>query len=583
MTEDTCKMIQIPIPINKILPDISCFTPEENYEMLKIGLECLLRGKKYVSSMSQKDLYEKTKKELRDEFKNENLGYIEKIQKMETEYIVQKEVMRELKEMEQQRLENEMEKMKKSIYELNVQLQLKDKEIEPEVNKRIMIEREKMNTSLQHKEELIKTMKETIDNLNTKKSIVGLDKICKIGENTCAELFEFTFKDFSGFQLIDKSKETAKGDFHLKFEDFDILADAKNYTSKLPTLEIVKIKRDLKLNEHINFGWLISMNTDITGFDRSPIQFEWIQGNQCVCYINNLLGNEKPDEVLRNAWFMCKTLSKCIVEENMDVSEIKILNDKILTLREKVIPIKKRVKELKGYIGNMTKVCEDIEGDIRDILNEETTTILDENYQQLVLWYNNNIVYVEESENAVVKSTDIWYKYRADNVGNMKDLTVTHFRDFLRSYLPEKLIVKKLKTDNCAFEIKNIKLKESIKSEIKETPKKEVKETPKKEVKVKTKKEVKVKTEVLQKPKKNLTENEENMITKLYNDDMLDIMNISKQINIEVGEIVSYLVSNKNVKQRKDTRGYEEYRNSDLYKERVLFFQKNKTSDNDSV
>jgi hypothetical protein len=80
--EEVYKVIQLAVPINKQLPDISSFTPEENYEMLKIGIDCLLRGKKYVSSMSQKELYERTKKELLDEFKEENIGYIEKIQKM---------------------------------------------------------------------------------------------------------------------------------------------------------------------------------------------------------------------------------------------------------------------------------------------------------------------------------------------------------------------------------------------------------------------------------------------------------------------------------------------------------------------
>lgn len=590
--EEVYKVIQLAVPINKQLPDISSFTPEENYEMLKIGIDCLLRGKKYVSSMSQKELYERTKKELLDEFKEENIGYIEKIQKMEKDFILQKEVMRELKEMEQQRLENEMGKLNERIYDLNVQLQLRDKEIEPEVNKRIMIEREKMEVSINHKNELIQTMKNTIDNLNKKTSIVGLGKI---GESTCEELFEYTFKDFAGFKILNKASERAKGDFHLNFDEFDVLADAKNWTHKISTPEITKLKRDLKLNQHINFGWLISLNMNITGFERSQIQFEWIQGNQCICYVSNLMGSERPDEVLRNLWFMCKTLNRFIVEEKMDVSEISLLNDKILNLREKVNPIKKHVKELKSYIGNMTQVCENIESNIRDILNEETSTILDENYQKILSWWNDNIVYLDESEHVTIRSTDIWYKYRTDNYGNMNNLNVTHFKEFLKCHLPEKLIIKKNKTESSAFEIKNIKLRENTKIEentkteensiveenttveensIVEENKITVKE--KKQIKDKTKqkrKEVKVKTEVLPKTKKNFTEEEEKTIIKLYNENMLNIMDISKQINRSVAEIVTFLVSKKFIKQRKDTRGYEEYRNSDLYKEKVIFHQ----------
>ena len=46
------------------------------------------------------------------------------------------------------------------------------------------------------------------------------------GERTFSEYAE-TFMDFKGFDIIDKHTQGGEGDFHLHFEDFDVLADAK--------------------------------------------------------------------------------------------------------------------------------------------------------------------------------------------------------------------------------------------------------------------------------------------------------------------------------------------------------------------
>ena len=53
------KTIQITVPAEKVLPDLSSFSPEENYVMLKIGCDCLLEGRKVVAGLTQTEIYEK--------------------------------------------------------------------------------------------------------------------------------------------------------------------------------------------------------------------------------------------------------------------------------------------------------------------------------------------------------------------------------------------------------------------------------------------------------------------------------------------------------------------------------------------
>ena len=79
------KIIQIAVPANKILQDISIFSPEENYVMLKIGSECLLEGRKMVSGLTQSEIYEKIKNEFKEE-----------VTKMELNILVEREMTKKI-------------------------------------------------------------------------------------------------------------------------------------------------------------------------------------------------------------------------------------------------------------------------------------------------------------------------------------------------------------------------------------------------------------------------------------------------------------------------------------------------------
>jgi hypothetical protein len=65
------------------------------------------------------------------------------------------------------------------------------------------------------------------------------------------------------------------------------------------------------------------------------------------------------------------------------------------------------------------------------------------------------------------------------------------------------------------------------------------------------------------------TENEDNQLNKLYNIDMLDIMEISKIHNRAPGGIISRLCKNNYIPNRTSAKGYMTYKNSDLYKQIV--------------
>ena len=65
------------------------------------------------------------------------------------------------------------------------------------------------------------------------------------------------------------------------------------------------------------------------------------------------------------------------------------------------------------------------------------------------------------------------------------------------------------------------------------------------------------------------TEKEEKQLNKLYNEDMLDIMEISKIHCRAPGGIISRLKMNQYISNRQSARGYSAYKNSNLYKQIV--------------
>ena len=65
------------------------------------------------------------------------------------------------------------------------------------------------------------------------------------------------------------------------------------------------------------------------------------------------------------------------------------------------------------------------------------------------------------------------------------------------------------------------------------------------------------------------SQEEDTQLNKLYNEDLFDIMEISKIHNRAPGGIISRLFKNNYIVNRQSARGYINYKNSDLYKEIV--------------
>ena len=544
------RTINITIPTDDMLPDIiSTFTPEENFLMLKIGSSCLKEGRNAVVGLTQKEIYNKIK----DETKGE-------IQKLELDLLVEKEIKMKLSDEISKLYQRDIEYMKKQITDMTNKISRYELESQELVSKAEDKAKEKYDLLLQEKDKQVSKFSDTYEKLlvqsHKSTSHKGSD-----GEKQFED-YANTFIDFKGFELIDKHTQGGSGDFHMRFEEFDVLVDAKNYKKKVPVDQREKIKNDLIKNEHIPFAWLVSLNTSIDKYDKSPVMYEWINTKQCIVYINNLSQNDDPKKILRIVWFTCKELYRFVADVSNDDDELTNMKETQFKLMDKVKNLRKGIREINTTINVTKNMIQVMDDQLKEILESETSTIVESNYSLFDDWWSKNIELTDEDVRLL--STDLWFKFKSDNKGELNDFNITpdKFKQFVKSKTPLSNIVLKNKNVNSAFEIKGIKIKST--EEKMAAPVLEVVLVDDNKKKNKIIKKSKVETEVYFDKTIDKTIIEDYIISKD------DVMTLASKHNVKTFQLVSLLVRYKIIAQRSDSRGYDKYKETEEYKNKLV-------------
>jgi hypothetical protein len=546
------KIINITIPEERLLPELSNFSPEENYMILKIGSSCILEGRKVVAGLTQKEIYQKIKNESKDE-----------IHKLEMDILLEKELSKRTEERISKMYECQIDQMKKQIENITKQLKTYELENKDLIKVEVDKAREKYDLLLEQKDKQLDKMNENYEKLliqsHKSTSHKGSD-----GEKTFSEYAE-TFMDFKGFEIIDKHTQGGEGDFHLHFEDFDVLADAKNYKKKVPIDQREKIKKDLLKNEHLHFAWLVSLNTSIEKYDKSPIMYEWINTTQCVVYINNLSSFEDPKKILRIVWYTCKELYKLIENVDQDENELTDLRERNFKLMDKIKGVRKTIREINTSMNATRNLIQVMDDELRGILESETSQIVASNISLFDDWWEVNIE--QTNDETMIASTDLWIRFKQENklMINEMDISGDKFKQYIKSKVPLSSIILRSKNANSAFDVKGINLKvfeNKVEEKLNEVKEKinveffeEISENKKKKV-IK-----KLKTDIF------FSEDLDRKIIEDYNDK--DILMLSIKYNIRPWEIVSLLMKHKIITKRDQAKGYDKYKETDEYKDKI--------------
>jgi hypothetical protein len=148
-----------------------------------------------------------------------------------------------------------------------------------------------------------------------------------------------------------------------------------------------------------------------------------------------------------------------IEDDNVDITELTALREKQFKMNDKIKDIRKNIRELNTNINISKNIIQNMDDQLREILESETSNIVNSNFSLFDDWWDKNI---ELNNEGTELSTDLWIRFRQDKKELIKemDIKVEKFKQFIKTKIPISSLVIKSKNANSAFEIKGIKLKE---------------------------------------------------------------------------------------------------------------------------
>ena len=443
------KMINIVVPFDWQFPEIiNTFAPEENVLILSMGSNIIREARNVVAGLSQKEIYNKIRKESKSE-----------IEKLELDLLVEKQLSNRTLEQTNKIYESQINSLQKQIGELNKQLTEQVNNNKSIIQNEVDKEKEKFRVLSEDKYKQVTRITENYEkHLQQQSETKSSKKLGDEGEDNFMLLSE-TFKDFTGYKIEKKSHQGHKGDFHLFFENFNVLVDLKNYTGSVQKKELDKIEHDLSINDTMDFGWLISYESNVSDWNRFPIMCKWILtdiGLKCIIIVNKLNSNKNPTDILRSVWNMTNEIHAILSKtKEVDNSELIKIKERDYNVLQKIKTLQKRLSEMKRNITSMSQTEKDIENDIIDIISMFTNELSKNEFDKsskIKEWWNENIEYDSNNENKLT-STEVWSRFKKENklYVDQNKMLIEDFKTHIKNFIDVNNYVEKSKKGSVDF------------------------------------------------------------------------------------------------------------------------------------
>ena len=556
----TIKIINITVPVDADIPnELSCFSPEENYMMLKIGYDTLIEGRKVVANLTNDEIFKK----VRNDFEKE-------IEKLNSEIINERKTSLIMNDKITKMYETQLEQLNKRFENALSQIEIYKQGNSTSLNEELDKVKEKYELLLEEKDRQNQLNREVFDKaekLINKTSNKSSISIGDDGEQIFENLSE-TFKDFAGYKIENKSKQGHKGDFHLFFEDFNVLVDSKNYSGNVQKKEVTKIESDLMINDNMNFAWMVSLNSNICDYNRFPIMTKWITtdvGVKCILFINNLLEHKDPRNILRQAWSMCEDFYKLTKSIDKEDGELAEYREKNLLYKKHINNLQDRAAEIRRGLNISLNILKHMDNDLLEMLSLMSNDIVNNKFEmnnKFKEWWDDNIEYVNDESK--MTSTEIWNKFKRENKEYVLEnkITIELFKSMITCIISSSNYIEKSKNiiEFIGFKWKKIEVKpiDNLEIEVKPIDNLEIENVviKKKEKCVKKEKPIEF----------YFDEYNDKKILEEYENEENDIMTISVTNNVKPFQVISVLHRYKIISKRINARGYDKYKETDEYK-----------------
>ena len=300
-------------------------------------------------------------------------------------------------------------------------------------------------------------MSKTINDLNQKMENIQTEFIAskqgKEGETLLLDVMGEAFADLDDFEIINTSNTAHMGDFHLRFREFTVMVDSKNFVNStgVSSTDRRKLKADLKHNQHIKIAWMISLSKPIHCYAKAPFMVE-IDEDVCYCYVNSLMKQSDPRALLKTLYYNSKMIYdvvlNCIKEDSNELARYKKNEDRI---RNVVENMNRLSKERYAIMKQMNENFENQDKYNRELITNEVIYIQDIRKEMVVEWWRQNMIYKMDS---VSKTDKLYHLFGEMNNGAEQRISKEEFKQIVLEIVKEDNVVKG-KTAKTQYTIRN--------------------------------------------------------------------------------------------------------------------------------
>ena len=284
----------------------------------------------------------------------------------------------------------------------------------------------------------------------------------KEGENCLYELLEEVFYEMEDeIEIINTSKQSHMGDFHLKFRDFTILVDSKNFVNSkgVSSTDRNKMKHDMSRNTHIKIAWMVSLYKPIHCYGKAPFMID-IDNGVCYCYVNSLMTLENPKNTLKTLYYCCKTMYDFVLdttpdnvndEHNMVMKELTQYRENEERIKKIVGDMNKLSKERYMIMQKLTENFEMQDKSNLELITKEVVLLQDMRTNLIKEWFVQRI---EAKDGFVLKTDNMYDVFCRENEEHSLRIAKDMFKNAVCTFVDNSLITKG-KTAKTQYTIKN--------------------------------------------------------------------------------------------------------------------------------
>ena len=193
-------------------------------------------------------------------------------------------------------------------------------------------------------------------------------------KGTAGEQFtkEILHKLFPNGIIVDTHNKPGMGDFHITYNNVNILYENKNFTDNVPKVDRLKFIKDVTNNVTINAGVMASQQSGIG--TKHNLEMEYTLNGKPLIYLHNT--NDNIDNIRLAVQLLCDNFNSVGNVSESKLKKIKNLLEILQQLNKETTQLQQTIDPIMSLTRTHKITIKNLETQIKDIINEPDSTFI---------------------------------------------------------------------------------------------------------------------------------------------------------------------------------------------------------------